>query len=70
MLNLTSSDDLRNAVPPVSAIIADLTLRAFVAVHLRTCIVLHGYFSLSKTSGPTKKAAAGSKVLSNTVYTM
>ena len=55
MLNLTSS--YRNTVPPVSAIIADLTLRAFASVHLCTCIVLHGYFSPGKTSGPTMKAA-------------
>ena len=61
---LISSDkiSLRNIVPPVSGIIADLAVHAFVGVHLRTCIVLHGYFSLSKTSGPTKKAA-GSEVL-------
>ena len=62
MLNLTSSNNLRNAVPPVSAITADLALCAFVSVHLCTCIVLHGYFSLDKTSGPTTKAA-GREVL-------
>ena len=39
MFNLRN---LRNAVPPVGAIIADLTLRAIVDVHLYTCIVLHG----------------------------
>ena len=54
--------NLRNTVPPVSVIIADLTLRAFVGIHLHTYIVLHGYFSLSKTRGPTTKAA-GSEVL-------
>ena len=31
-------------------------------IHLHTCIVLHGYFSLTKTSEPTTKAA-GSEVL-------
>ena len=51
MLNLTS-----NAVPHVSAIIADLALHAFVSIHLCTCIVLHAYFSVSKISGPTTKA--------------
>ena len=45
-----------------SAIIADLTLHSFVSVHLCTCLVLHGYLSLTKTSGPTTKAA-GSEVL-------
>ena len=45
---LISSDkiSLRNIVPPVSGIIADLAVCAFVGVHLHTCIVLHGYFSL------------------------
>ena len=63
MLNLASSDKTsRNAVLPISAIIADLALHAFVGIHLRTFIVLHGYFSLGKTSGPTTKAA-GSEVL-------
>ena len=62
MLNLTSSDNLRNAVPPVSAIITDLALHAFVGIHLHTCIVLHGYFSLGKISGPTTKPA-GSELL-------
>ena len=63
MLNLISSDKTsENAVVPVSAIIADLALHTFVGIHLHTCIVLHGYFSLGKTSGPTKKAA-GSEVL-------
>ena len=57
LLNLDSSDKT-----PVSVIMADLTLRAFVGVYLHTCIVLHGYFSLSKTSGPTMKAA-GSEIL-------
>ena len=42
--------------------IADLTLCALVGIHLCTFIVLHGYFSLSKTSGPTMKVA-GSEVL-------
>ena len=41
----------------MSAIIADLALRAFVGVHLHSCIALHGYFSPGKTSGPTTKAA-------------
>ena len=39
-----------------------LTLHAFVGVHLCTCIVLHGYLSLSKTSGQITKAA-GSDIL-------
>ena len=47
---------LRNAVLPASTIIADLTFPAFVGIHLRTCIVLHGYVSLSKTRGSTTKA--------------
>ena len=51
---------------PVSAIIADLALRVFVGIHLRTCIVLHGYFCLGKTSGPTTKAV-GSEVLAQVV---
>ena len=38
--------NLWNSVWPVSATIADLTFRAFVDIHLHTCIVLHGYFSL------------------------
>ena len=42
--------------------IANLTLCALVGIHLRTFITLHGYFSLSKTSGPTMKIA-GSEVL-------
>ena len=37
---------------------ADLTLRALGGVHLRTFIVLHEYFSLGKTSGPTMMAAS------------
>ena len=41
---------------------ADLTFHALVSVHLCTFIVLHGYFSLGKTSGPTTKTA-GSEVL-------
>ena len=43
MLNLTSSDKTseNDAVPPVSAIIADLTHSAFVGAHLHTCLVLH-----------------------------
>ena len=57
MLNLTSDKTSRHPVVPVSAIIADLALRAFVGIHLRTCIVLHGYFCLGKTIGPTTKAA-------------
>ena len=40
------------SVPPVQ-LFADLTLRALVGIHIRTFIVLHGYFSLGKTSGPT-----------------
>ena len=51
-----------HTVPSVSAIIAHLTLRANVGTQLRTCIVLDGYFSLGKTSGPTTKAV-GSDVL-------
>ena len=46
----------------MSAIIADLALRAFVGVHLHSCIVLHGYLSLGKTSGQTTKVA-GSEAL-------
>ena len=38
------------------------TVCVFVGIHLPTCIVLHGYLSLGKTSGPTMKAA-GSEVL-------
>ena len=43
MLNLTSSDKTseNDAVPPVSAIIADLTHSAFVGAHLHTCLALH-----------------------------
>ena len=37
---------------------SDLTLRILVGAHIRTFIVLHGYFSLGKTSGPTTKALA------------
>ena len=51
---------------PVSVIIADLALGAFVGVHLHSCIVLHGYFSLGKTSGPTTKTA-GSEALPEVV---
>ena len=50
----------------MSAIIADLALHAFVVVHLHSCIVLHGYFSLGKTSGPTTKAV-GSEALPQVV---
>ena len=53
---------LSNAVLPVRAIIADLTLHIFVVVNLHNCIALHGYFSLVNTSGPTTKTAT-SKVL-------
>ena len=63
MLKLTSSDkNVRNTVPLLSAIIADLTLCAFAGVHLCPCIVLHGYLSLSKISGLTTKVT-GSEVL-------
>ena len=62
MLNLAFSDKTSSAVPPVSAIIADLTLCTFVGIHLRTCIGLHRYFSLVKTSGPKMKDF-GSEVL-------
>ena len=41
---------------------ADLALHAFAGVHLHSCIVLYGYFSLGKTSGPVTKAA-GSEAL-------
>ena len=41
---------------------ADLTLHALVCIHLVTFIVLHGYFSLVKTSGPATKSA-GSEFL-------
>ena len=61
MLNLTSYKTSK-AVPPISAIIADLTLFAFVGVHHPTYTVLHGYFSLGKAREPKAKAA-GSKVL-------
>ena len=47
------------SVPLVSAIICRPESQC---VHLRTFIVLHGYFCLSKTSGPTAKAA-GSEFL-------
>ena len=57
MLNLTSSDKTSSAVLPVSAIIADFALSALTGVHLCSCIVLYGYFTLCKTSGPTAKAA-------------
>ena len=63
MLNLTSSDKTSETLfHLLSAIIADLTLCAYFDVHLQTCIVLHGYFPLSMTSGPTTKGA-GSEVL-------
>ena len=56
VLNLIFSAKISKILflPPVSAIIADVTLCAFVGVHLRTCVV-HGYFSLGKTSEPTTK---------------
>ena len=46
MLNQTSSDKTSETLfrPPVSAVISDLTFWAFVDAHLRTCIVVHGYF--------------------------
>ena len=56
-LNFSQPEHLRNAVLPLKAIIADLTLHEFVSIHLRTYIVLHGYSSLIKTSGSTTKAA-------------
>ena len=34
-----------------------------IGVQLCTFIVLHGYFSLGKTSGPTIKAAGSDKAL-------
>ena len=52
----------QRSTPPVISIICRPDFRALVGVHLRTFIILHGYFSLGKTSGPTTKAA-GSKVL-------
>ena len=61
-LNVSQLEHLKNTVLPVHAIIADLILHAFVSVHVRACIVLHGYFALGKTNGPTTKAA-GSEVL-------
>ena len=51
----------------MNAIIADLALRAFVGVHLHSCIALHGYFSLGKTSGPTTKATGSEAPFSGTV---
>ena len=45
-----------------STMLVQLFVRALVGIHLRTFIVLHGYFSLCKTSGPTTKAA-GSELL-------
>ena len=66
MLNLASSDGTSKRLLPVSAIITDLTACAFVGFYVCTCIVLHGYFSLDKTRGPTTKAA-GSDVLRGTV---
>ena len=56
-LNFSQPEHLRNAVLPLKAIIADLTLYEFVSIHLHTYIVLHGYCSLIKTSGSTTKAA-------------
>ena len=44
-------------------IIANLTLRALVGVHLHTFTVLHGYFSHDKTSGPTMKVAGSEALL-------
>ena len=35
-----------------------MALYAFVGVHLCTCKVLHGYFSLGKTSGPAGRQLA------------
>ena len=58
MLNLISSDKTSEML----FVTADLALHAFVGIHLHTCIILHGYFSLGKTSGQTKKAT-GSEVL-------
>ena len=55
---LTSSDEISNAVLPLSVIIGVLMLCAFVSVHLCTFIVFHGYLSLGKTSGPTTKQLA------------
>ena len=39
---------------------ADLALYGLVGVHICTCIVLHGYFSLGMSIGPTMKAADSS----------
>ena len=50
------------SVPTVSAILCRPDFRAIVGVHLRTFKVLHGYFSLGKSSGRTTKAA-GNEVL-------
>ena len=45
--------NLRNAVPSVGAIIADLTLRVFVSVHLSICVVFVKYFmGISLSSRP------------------
>ena len=64
MLNLISSDKtLEKLFPFVNAIIADLILCAFVGIHLHTCIELHEYFSLGKTTGPTTKAAGSEALL-------
>ena len=54
MLNLTSSEKTVEML--------FLFLQAVIGVHLHTYIILHGYFSLSKTNGLTMKAA-GSEVL-------
>ena len=50
----------QRSVSPVSAVIC--RPKIIVGVHLRTLKILHGYFSLGKTSGPTTKVA-GSEVL-------
>ncbi len=50
------------SVPPVSAF-CRLDSPCIVGVHLRTCIVLHGYFPLGKTSGPTTKATGSEDLL-------
>ena len=67
------SDLLRNyikqgSVPSVGRITCRLTFRALVGVHLHTFKVLHGYFSLGKTSGPTTRAALVVRFFSRWCY--